>query len=216
MATLRQIGYDIYQHIRANFTDDDDIDIRNIYFWIRNQRLLWLENKSNKPINRKFYQPLGNHRIKPQSTLDGTPLVVPIHFTEKTIPIPAFKGKMPYMNVSPIDPRVSKYKVVLKDDAFAVGNGRFNKNEKFAFLNEDYRIGITGLENNAYVPLLKLIHIEIIAEDPLTVPGTTLDSTYPIDDALIPYMLEIITKSHIKQFIEGRVDSINNAKNDLN
>ena len=216
MATLRQISYDLLQHIRANFSDDDDLDIRNIHFWVRNQRLLWIKNSANKQFSRKFYQTLGNLRLKQIPIEDNQILKIPLHRVEEAIPVPVFIGERPIMKVSPIDPRMPDYTVVSAKDGFNVGYGRFNNTCKYSFLDELYRINVTGLDNNMYIPLLKLIHVEIIAEDPMTVKNFTLDSTYPIDDALIPYMLDLVTKSHIEQFRRTNVDNINNAKNDLN
>ncbi len=48
MATLNEIAYDLLSIVRPQLSDDNDIDIRQIKFWIRNQRALWLRNELNR------------------------------------------------------------------------------------------------------------------------------------------------------------------------
>jgi hypothetical protein len=48
MVTLNQLIYDLLEIVRPNLSDDDNFDKRQIAFWIKNQRALWLRNELNK------------------------------------------------------------------------------------------------------------------------------------------------------------------------
>ena len=48
MATLNEIAYDLLTIVRPQISDDSDIEIEQIKFWIKNQRSLWLRNEFNK------------------------------------------------------------------------------------------------------------------------------------------------------------------------
>ena len=48
MATLNEISYDLLSIVRPQLSDDTDIEIRQIKFWIRNQRALWIRNELNR------------------------------------------------------------------------------------------------------------------------------------------------------------------------
>ena len=48
MITLNKLTYDLLELIRGNITDDDELDLRQIEYWIHNQRALWLKNEMNR------------------------------------------------------------------------------------------------------------------------------------------------------------------------
>ena len=48
MATLNQIAYDLLTIVRPHLSDDSDIEISQIKYWINNQRALWIRNEVNK------------------------------------------------------------------------------------------------------------------------------------------------------------------------
>ena len=48
MATLNEIAYDLLSIVRPALSDDSDIDLRQIKFWIHNQRALFIRNELNR------------------------------------------------------------------------------------------------------------------------------------------------------------------------
>jgi len=81
MATLREIAYDIMQHARQELHDDDNLDIRQVYYWIKNQRSLWIKNElsKNHPLSEKMSQtmsPLALQVDTSSTTVLSTSLVI--------------------------------------------------------------------------------------------------------------------------------------------
>ena len=59
--TLDAMAYDLWLTIRnGHVVDDDDLDIRQIKFWIKNNRAVWVKNEVGKgySLSQRFIQPV--------------------------------------------------------------------------------------------------------------------------------------------------------------
>jgi len=204
MATLNEITYDLLQHIRANNSDDDDIDLRSIKYWIKNQRALWLKNELGKwkVTSRGIIQDLGTLSLESSGTLKRT-----------TTDVPNFlfvRGEPRITRVGPVAITDKNYSIVHYNHSHFVHNGRFNSDIVSAFLYND-RIYLVGA-----VTSLTQVNVQGVFEDPLDVTGMTADSEYPIHDGFLPYVKTEILKLDVKQFIQLPVDKTNDGSNNLN
>lgn len=204
MATLSEITYDLAQHLRANMIDDDDLDLRSIKYWVKNQRALWLKNElaKNKETPDKFNQFIASESVSGTSTLKYT----------STIPVPLFVGgEAQLIRIGPTDDTETDYKYGSYRHSKYYGNGRFNADFVFAYY-QDNKVYIKGAD------LSSVTAIDIIGvfEDPLDISGMTDTSEYPLPDSMIPYMKAEIIKLDISIFASLRNDDINDGENDLN
>lgn len=205
MATLRELGYDLLQHLRASNSDDDSIDIRSVYFWIKNQRALWIKNELAKhiPTSPKFVQDLGSLSV------GGSPKK-----TSSVIPTPInYRGMPKIIRVGPVDTTKDDYLLLPYTSAKYHGNGRFNTSLIAAYYYNGY-VYLNG--STAVLNTVNTINVRAVFEDPMDVTGMTVDSEYPLDDALIDYLKGEIIKLDLSAFIETKEDPLNDEENNLN
>jgi hypothetical protein len=222
MATLRQLRYDLYQLIRANGFDDDDLDPRVFTFWVNNTRasivrdyILKLSGKGLFSLPDNFYQDLGIFDLEVLDNEFGSKVGRFINVTTKEIPKVLYKDSHPLIKVLPLDLRVPSIKIVSNKNINGVGEGLFNNRMVYAFLDHN-KVHLTGAENNYYVNLIKKIRILAVLENPEDDPNFNLDAEYPIDTSMIPYLEEKVAKTYLYPMLNLKNDPNNNAKNDLN
>lgn len=221
MATLKEIAYDIHQHIRANGSDDDSIDLRNIKYWIRTQRNLWLKNILNKYkiTSENIIQDLGSLSLE----ISGV-------YKRTTIDLPKFLSVNQEPQIVRVGPvtlsKISKdYSIVPYQQSKFVNSGRFNTSLVSAFLynNRIYLAAPAAILGTSAITGLTTVNVRGVFEDPLDVTtyGTpnvafTEDMEYPIDEGFIPYIKGEILKADVLSVLKVQQDPSNNAHNDLN
>lgn len=204
MATLKEIGYDLLQHLRASNKDDDDIDIRSVYYWIKNQRALWIKNELAKhvPTSNKLIQDLGSLAV----STDGTQKK-----TSATIPVPIhYRGMPKLVRVGSATITSDDYLILPYQSAKYHGNGRFNSALTVAYYYNGY-VYIKGGTTS-----ITTINVRGVFEDPMDVTGMTSDSEYPVDEHLIDYLKGEIIKLDLSVFARTAEDKTNDEENTLN
>ena len=217
MATLKEISYDLYQHIRANASDDDDIDLRNIKYWIRTQRNLWLKNTLNKYniTSDNVIQDLGTLTLETSGLYKRCTIDLPRFLTVNQEP------KIIRVGTPAIATASTDYAIIPYQQSKFINNGRFNTSLVSAFLFNK-RIYLTSTA--AVIATLSSVNVRGVFEDPLDVTwyGTPSDipftenMEYPIDEGFIPYIKGEILKADIIAYLKAPQDPSNNANNDLN
>lgn len=216
MATLKEITYDIYQHIRANSSDDDDIDLRNVKYWIRTQRNLWLKNILNKYkiTSENIIQDLGSLTLETSGV-----------YKRSTVDLPKFLSVNQEPQIVRVGPTTltktgKDYSIIPYQQSKFVGSGRFNTNMVYAFIYNN-RIYLAG--SSSALSGLTTVNVRGVFEEPLDVitygsPNVpfTEDMEYPIDEGFIPYIKGEILKADIMSVLKVQQDPSNNAHNDLN
>jgi len=216
MATLKEITYDLYQHIRANASDEDDIDLRNIKYWIRTQRNLWLKNVLNKYkiTSENIIQDLGSLSLETSGV-----------FKRTTVELPRFLSVNQEPQIVRVGPTtLSKtekdYSIVPYQSSKSLGNGRFNSGLVYAFL---YNNRIYLSSSSTILSALTTVNVRGVFEEPLDVVtyGTpnvsfTEDMEYPVDEGFIPYIKAEILKADILPFLKTSQDPSNDSHNNLN
>lgn len=199
MASLREISYDLFQLIQKNNVDDSDIDIRSVRFWIKNQRAIWVRNEiaKNHGTSHSFIQDLGSLALSTAGTEKRT---------TNTIPTPIHVRERPHIvRVGPTTITNDDYMLLPYESAKYHGNGKFNEGLIAAYYYNQY-VYLKG-----DVSALTTVNIRGVFENPMDVSGMTVDSYYPVDEALIEYMKAEIIKADIKMFMAAPDDVINNA-----
>ena len=228
MATLNEIAYDLLSIVRPQLSDDNDIDIRQIKFWIRNQRALWIRNELNRKrsIDEDIIQTLcaDIEEVDASDCCDIT-IDCTILRTKKKIPATIeMHNKNAIVRVGPVDRRGKPFSYIGYERVPWVGSGRFNQHLLYAFLYNEY---IHVLTNNSAYQNLKTVIIRGVFEDPEEVAGFTDcasaqpcysdDDAYPIKTWMIPALKEAILKGNL--MIEAQAEAIgddsNNATSDV-
>lgn len=200
MATLKEISYDLLQSIQKKNVDDAAIDLRSIYFWVKNQRSIWVKNEvsKNHGTSHKFIQDLGSLAVSADGTYKKT----------EAIPLPIHVRSQPHITrVGHATISNHDYIFLPYESAKYHSNGKFNSGLVAAFYYNS-RIYIKGT-----ITSISTINVRGVFEDPMDVSGMTINSEYPIDEHLINYMKDEIIKLDIKQFILVPEDVVNDGTN---
>lgn len=228
MATLNEIAYDLLTIVRPQLSDDTDIEIRQIKFWIRNQRALWLRNELNRKrtIDEDVIQTICAE-IEEVDASDCCDITIncPTLRTKKKIPKTIeLHNKNAIVKVGPINRKGKPFSYIDYTRVPWVGNGRFNQHLLYAFLYDEY---IHVLTNNPVYQNLKAIVIRGVFEDPAEIAGfrscTTDqpcysdDDEYPIKTWMIPALKDAILKGNlmIEAQAEVQADDSNDARSDV-
>ena len=228
MATLNEIAYDLISIVRPQLSDDTDIDIRQIKFWIKNQRALWLRNEINKSrqIDADVLQTVcAELECVDASDCCNIDLDCPILRTKQPIPKTIeLHHKEAITRVGPVNKKLKPFSYVDYARVPWLDGSRFTKNLVFSFMHEGYLYIYT--KNPAYSEM-KAISFRGVFEDPELVaaytdcddkPCYTDDDEFPMKSWMIPAMKEAILKSNLlikSQAEVAQADVSNNAKSDI-
>jgi hypothetical protein len=230
MATLNEIAYDLLTIVRPHLSDDSDLDIRQIKYWIRNQRALWVRQELNKKrtADAELIQTIcaDLEEVDPSDCCDieiGCDILLR---TTKEIPSTIeLYNKEAILRVSGVNKIKKPFSYVEYARIPWVGNGRFNKNNIYAFLHEKYMYIYSP--GNPEWKFLENISIRGVFEDPEEASkfkdcntGETCysdDDPYPMKSWMLPAMKEAILKSNlmIQAQAEQAQDESNNAASDI-
>ena len=229
MASLNEIAYDLFSIVRPHISDDSNIDIRQIKFWINNQRSLWLRNELNK--TRSIDPDLIQTLCVELETVDasdccGVELGCSILKSVKAIPDTIeLHHTSSITRVGPINKKKKPFSFVDYSRVAFLGNGRFTQNHIYSFLHDHHMYVFT--KNPAYKELA-VISVRGVFEDPTDVaafndcdsdePCYTDDMEYPMKSWMIPQLKEAILRSNLMiqaQAEVQQVDDSNNAKSDV-
>lgn len=213
--TLDKMIYEVWEEVRRNIVDDDEIDKRLITELINDQRATWVENNLNKGESfGRYSQSLGTITLTvvPATYDQTTDLDRGMLVSVETIPTPIYLDGKPLFAVTPLSIDGFTFKYVDPQTVWALGSGKFNLRQIFYTLIDGHLMFLAKRSVN--FELLKNIHVEVIAENPTDVTGfSSSTSTYPISGKIWTYMREQVVKALVRK-IQSTEDKINNSTND--
>jgi len=229
MATLNEIAYDLLTIVKPQVSDDNDIELEQIKFWIHNQRALWIRNELNRirSIDASIQQTLcADLELVDASDCCGVDLCSDILRTKKKIPKSIeLHAKEAITRVGPVNKTKRPFSYINYSQVPWIGNGKFNTKMIYAFLHDEYMFILP--KNPKYNKMDKTI-IRGVFEDPTLIaafndcdsntPCYTDDDDYPIKNWMIPALKEAILKSNLmiaSQAEQALGDDSNNAKSDV-
>lgn len=170
--TLNEYAYDLYELLRANLTDNEHEDIRQIKFWLKNQRSFWASNEIDKQTkflssDSPFLQELDNIdvNIVDLGEKAGVTSGVKTLRTESLPNITSFHGGRAIEGVYPQCLVSGKLILVPWDRFVNTGYLRFNSKAIYAAYNFG-RIYFKQRDNLENFRLLNKVKISAIFEDP--------------------------------------------------
>lgn len=223
--TLYELIYDLRTTINAGkLSDDSELENEQVKFWIRTQRAYLIRQEANKgrQLDRSLIQDLGclTTEIVDRAECCEYPINCIIMRTVDEVPIPIeANNRILVTRVGPIDKLDRGFSIVTPQQAVFSGNGRFNKNEMFAFY-KDRRWYIKINEDMLSQFALEKINVQQVCEDPEAAgsfrrcdgtPCYTPDDQYPLPMWMSDYMKAQIINSNYKIWFGTPIDSTNDA-----
>ena len=226
--TLNQIAHSIFESVRGKISDDDNIDIDQIKDMIHSTRARLLKQKFDRNlrvIDDVFTQSLGSLEVEqvdssvhPDIPSDKFMLRTLLEIPE-TIDRRNYEGT--FTRIGPADRLSKKFNLVSFDRAIASGNGRFNRNEVFAFLLDSK---ICLISNSIYHKPIQFIDGIGVFQNPSQVAmftdsnGDSLYSDngrYPISRAMRDNIESLIIKERIAPQSAVPSDVVNDGTDTL-
>lgn len=226
--TLNQIAYEIFEVVRGEISDDDNISLDMIKDMIHDVRAKLLKQKFDKNarvIDDVFTQSLGALQIEAvdasaHSTIKaGRYMYRTVREIPETIDRKNYEGT--FVRIGPADKLATSYNLVSYDRALYSGNGRYNRDQIFCFLrdNKIYLISNSG----AFHKAVQFIDVIGVFQNPsqvatfLDTNGDSLyadDKTYPISRSM-KEDLETIIKQKLLPNAQAPTDKMNDADNTI-
>ena len=226
--TLNQIAHSIFDSVRGKVVDDDNISIDQIKDMVHSTRARLLKQKFDRNlrvIDDNFTQSLGS--IETELVDSSIHLTIPSerNMLKTILDIPETVDRRNYegtfTRIGPADRLSRKFNLVSYDRAIASGNGRFNRNEVFAFLL-DNRLYL--ISNSIYHKPIQFIDVIGVFQNPTQVAqfkdvaGNSLysdDGRYPISRAMRDSIESLIIKERIAPESKAPSDVINDGTDTL-
>lgn len=215
--TLNELVYDLIESVVGTATDDEEIDLRKVAFWIKNQRALWLRNQFNKgeSIDDEVTQTLDNVEVELYDTIDNkVKLHKPVLRSILTIPGTIERHHKPtIVRVGSLDYTDIKFNIISYDRVPYANSGRFSKHDCNAFLLNN-RLHIIGHHDNMKWKAIKIVHLVGVFEDP-ELAGKfngglwNWDSQYPLKSWMYDYMKAEIKKLDFNMFLTDKTNDAN-------
>lgn len=228
--TLNQLAYGIFEVVRGQISDDDDISIALIKDMIHSTRAMLLKQKFDKnirTIDDIFTQSLGALQIEAvdasahSTIMAGRYMYRTIRELPETIDRRNYEGT--FTRIGPADKLAQPYNLVSYDRALYSGRGRFNRDQIFSFLR-DRKIHLISF-SGAYHKAVQFIDVQGVFENPVQVAtflnssGSVLtfdDESYPISRSMKDAIEKIIIREKLGPGANAPSDPTNDGTHNLN
>lgn len=227
--TLNELAYDLLERVRAELSDDEYIDKRQLKFWIHNQRALWLRNElnRNRTIDSNIIQDLGcvELEVVDASACSDIPVGCSVLRTIKDIPNAIeLHNKTLITRIGPLDQSIPDFTFTSHERAIFSGNGKYNVKHIYAYLLNNKMYLKFDEKCNLEAKMLTHVNIRGVFEDPTEVATFTDptgascysdDGEYPLNRWMYNYIKDAIVKADLSNMIMLPTDSTNNANIEL-
>lgn len=226
MATTKaELIYDLWNFVSPLISDDSVLDERSLSYWVDVQRSLWLRNEynRNRSVDDNIVQSLGAVQFEVVDRIEDMPYVgtnSKIIKSKLQIPVAIeLHNSTMLTRVGSLDMTCRPFKLINYTAVPYTNNGKFNKNELYAFLKGGYLYVISSCNNPAW-KALKYLNVRGVFESPEeaskfnNLDGTacwSIDSPYPINKWILAYLKDAIIKADLRPFIQPIIDESNNA-----
>ena len=221
--TGNQYIYSIRMELRNNhITDEDLLTDRLVEFWIMSQRATWIKRRDSAYINidHSLSQQLTEDVISIDRSMlpDRVEAGYRILRTNRKLPrLINFTSWDGIITTGSIDLAGQRFNHCEYKEAVSSGHGRFNKNQIYSFIFDDYLFIISQSTSNSWY-LISQVGVVGIFENPRALgnyihvtgdPCWSLSDEYPISLDLWNYMKEQIKNMNIDSLLKIPVDRTN-------
>lgn len=224
--SLNQIVWELIELYRQNYKVTDSIDERLFLAWIQSTRAKLIKQRLDENMrlpDEHWVQDLGYVEMEKvdSSVYTGIPSEKYILRSVKSIPWTIhYKGDPGgFTRIGPADKLGINYRLVSYERALVSGNGKFNTDQVYAYLDGDKLCLIS--KSNIHKQL-KYINVKGIFQNPIDAyefkngVGTyNWDYEYPISDSLMNDLKNIIVKENFNFIMvpidDKKPDSVDNV-----
>jgi len=226
--TLNQLVYELIDLYRATYKVTDSLDVRLVAAWIQQTRAKILKQRFDenmRSIDEHNVQDLGYLELErvDASSYSSIDVNRSILRTVKDIPSTIDrKGCIgTFTRISSADRLQPKINLVSMERALVSGNGKFNHDDIYAYLdtNKLCFISKSGIHLG-----LKYVNVKGVFVNPMDAWGTIgtndvddydWDTEYPVSESVVRDIMDIIVKDNFRFVLTPLEDSENNATDDL-
>lgn len=216
--TLNKMIYEVWELLRRNIVDDDEIDERLIKDLIIEQYQTWIKNEVNKTDDyEKFSTPLGYYTFTPDDGSFDIVIDVDTKVLVSTTTLPKFiyrNGKPVITVIQSPDVKSIPIKLVKQKGLWSRGNSRFNSRQIFALhIKNLEKLFLVSNDSNNYAGIGRL-YLEGVLENPTDLSAFDPDTTeFPLTDGGWTYIQDYVLNKLIGK-IKSTEDKDNNSTND--
>jgi hypothetical protein len=218
--SLNRLVYDLIELYRSNYKVTDSLDERNFAAWIQDTRAMLIKQRMDKPMvipDEAWVQDLGAIEMEPvDSSVHGETGKYILRSKEQ-IPLTIHYRGEPggFTRLGPADRLNINYRIVTQERALTSGNGKFNQNQVYAFMDGNYIVLIS--KSNIHKSI-KYIHAKGLFNNPIEayefVHGVDMydwDMYYPMSNALVNDMKKIVVSENFQLVMVPMDDKTSNS-----
>lgn len=228
MAKLDEIIYSIHRIIERQISDDTSLSERETIFHINTQRALHVRNElnRNRSIDPELIQSLGCVEVefvdRSECLKCGIETGCDVMRTKEKIPsLVELHDRIPIQSISYNNVLAPTFNVKTSFEQLKyVGHGRFNKNQVFVGIKDQY---IYIISNNPEARFLEHISVNGVFENPLEVAKfkdcsdkpcfDRLTMDYPVKSWMLPRIRQFVIEEYGRK-LSLPIDITNNATDD--
>lgn len=223
--TLNMLGYELAELYRGTNKVTDSIDIRLFKTWVQQARATLIKQRIDENmsiIDEHLVQDLGKVTMASYDSSVGTD-TSDKYVMRSTLRLPATinrKGNIgTFTRIAPADLLEVKFNLVSYERALVSGNGKFNQNEVYAFVNDGYLFTISKTNIHKYI---KELHVKGIFANPKDAYEFRYGANswndnleYPISETIVMDMQNMIVDKKFKLILTPFEDDKTNGKDDI-
>jgi len=224
--SLAQIVFELVELYRLNYKVTDSVDERLIANWIQATRAKLIKQRLEVPMrlpDEHWVQDLGAVEMESvdSSMYPDYPSDRYILYTKKEIPWTIhYKGEPGgFVRIAPADKLEKNFRFVTHETALVSGNGKFNKQDVYAYL-DGKKLCLTSKSNlHKYI---KFINVKAIFENPIEAyefrygeGSYDWDLEYPISESLLNDMKSMIVKENFSLIMVPIDDKKSNSMDNI-
>lgn len=223
--SLNRLVYDLIELYRSNYKVTDSLDERNFAVWVQDTRTMLIKQRMDKPMriaDEAWVQDLGavEMEIVPSSVYEGVSTGKYMLRSVKELPSTIHFRGVPggFTRVAPADRLNENFRIVTQERALVSGNGKFNRNQVYAFMDGNYLVLVS--ESNIHKSI-EFVHVKGIFNDPAEAyefryeEEYDWDYYYPVSNTLVNDMKRIIIETNFNLIMVPMDDKHPNSVDNL-
>lgn len=224
--SLNMLVYEIIELYRATYKVTDSLDVRLVATWIQQTRAKLLKQRFDENmryIDEHNVQDLGYITLERVDASNYNTISVDRSILRTSINIPRTidrKGNIgTFTRIAGVDRLQPKINLVSHERALVSGNGKFNSNDIYAYLDGSRMclISKSGIHLGMSFVNIKGVFVNPIDAYEAIIGNSNYDWNleYPISESIVRDMKDLIIKDNFRFVLSPLEDPLNNASDDL-
>ena len=223
--SLNGLGYELSELYRGTYKVTDSIDIRLFKTWIQQVRATLSKQRIDEPmsiIDEHMLQSLQPVTFAPVDSSIDINIPSGKYLMKSTLPLPTTinrKGNLAtFTRIAPADMLEKAFNFVTYNRALTSGSGKFNQNDIYVFLSNQYLYLLSRTNIHKYITKVHVKGLFVNPQDAYEFGGGRTwndDMEYPISEAIVMDMQSIIMEKKFKYIMTPFEDNKANGVDDI-